>query len=312
MLFPFTGAITKLNKSPLKFTPLVETGDKTGTVSYHDMIQMGPFGQGGGINPRRRQTRTSSTYVLAAHIEGTVPLPSDADKKDGDKKDGDKGEQKETDKKDEKPAEANINVVVIADTDMLSQQFFLLREQGDMPEVGMRFDFDNVTFVLDSLDSLAGDDRFIDIRKRRPKHRTLTRIEENTKVAKEDAAASRETAIKRYEDAEKQEQKVINDKVAELQKRKDVDLQQMMIEVAMMKKDLEQRMSVKIKQIKDEKDRDVTKIETDLNLKVQRVQAQYKWWAILLPPILPLLLAVIVFISRRIKEREGVSRSRLR
>ena len=309
MLFPFAGAITKLNKSPLKFTPLVETGEKTGTVSYRDMIQMGPFGQRGGLNPNRRMVRTASTYALAARIDGKVPVASDAEKKDGEKTEGEKADGE---KKDEKPAEANINVVVVADTDMLSREFFALREQGEIGEGGMRFDFDNVTFVLDSLDSLAGDNRFIDIRKRRPKHRTLTRIEEQTKTAKDDAAASREKFIKQFDDAEKQLQQEIVDKVTELKKRKNVDVQQMLIEVDMMQRDHEQRMSVKTKQMKDEKDREITKIETNLNLAVQRVQAQYKWWAVLLPPILPLLLAIIVFISRRLREREGVARSRLR
>jgi ABC-2 type transport system permease protein len=35
-------------------------------------------------------------------------------------------------------------------------------------------------------------------------------------------------------------------------------------------------------------------------------------WAVLLPPIPPLLVAIVVFFTRRAKEREGVSRSRLR
>ena len=42
---------------------------------------------------------------------------------------------------------------------MLSPGFFLLREQGDIPEADIHFDFDNVTFVLNVLDSLAGSDR---------------------------------------------------------------------------------------------------------------------------------------------------------
>ena len=59
-------------------------------------------------------------------------------------------------------------MVLVADIDMLSRDFFRLREQGNVPEAGINFDFDNVTFVLNALDELAGDNRFIDIRKRRP------------------------------------------------------------------------------------------------------------------------------------------------
>ena len=53
------------------------------------------------------------------------------------------------------PRESTINVVVVADIDMLSQDFFRLREQGDMPEMGINFDFDNVTFVLNVLDDVG-------------------------------------------------------------------------------------------------------------------------------------------------------------
>ena len=70
-----------------------------------------------------------------------------------------------------------MNVVLVTDIDMLSRQIFLLRQQGSGTGDEVRFDFDNVTFILNALDSLAGDDRFIDIRKRRAEYRTLEAIE---------------------------------------------------------------------------------------------------------------------------------------
>ena len=54
--------------------------------------------------------------------------------------------------------------------------------------VAYGWDFDNVTFVLNVLDGLAGDDRFIEIRKRKPVYRTLTAIEEATSDVRADAA----------------------------------------------------------------------------------------------------------------------------
>jgi ABC-2 type transport system permease protein len=201
---------------------------------------------------------------------------------------------------------------VVCDIDMLSQDFFRIREQGDMPEVGINFNFDNVTFVLNVLDELAGDQRFVDIRKRRPNHRTLARIEERTKEAKEEATQARDQFTKEFEAEEQKQQQAILDKVAELKKRKDVDTQQMLIEVAMMQQSLEQQRETKIAQLRTDKERKVNKIETELALKVQQVQNQYKMWAVLLPPIPPLIVAVIVFFTRRAREREGVAKSRLR
>ncbi len=301
ILFPFPGAVGKLHASPLDFTPLVETGERTGTVAFQDILQMGPFGPRGGLNPNRRQRPTDMTYVLAAHIQGKAPAPAPGG-----------ATAKKTGKDAAKPAESKINAVVVADIDMLSQDFFRLREQGDMPEIGMHFDFDNVTFVLNVLDDLAGDHRFIEIRKRRPKHRTLTRIEQSTQAAKEAAESSREKSVKAYEEAEQQEQKQITDKIAELKKQKNVDIQQMAIEVGMMQQDLEQRKAVKLAQRQRDRDAEINRSETTLALAVRRVQDQYKLWAVLLPPIPPLLVAIGVFLTRRKREREGVARERLR
>jgi ABC-2 type transport system permease protein len=45
---------------------------------------------------------------------------------------------------------------------------------------------------------------------------------------------------------------------------------------------------------------------------VQRTQNKFKAWAILLPPIPPLLLGLVVFARRRVMEREGISKNRMR
>jgi ABC-2 type transport system permease protein len=79
-----------------------------------------------------------------------------------------------------------------------------------------------------------------------------------------------------------------------------------------MQQSLEQQRQTKLAQLRAEKDQKINKIETDLALKVKQVQDRYKMWAVLLPPIPPLLVAVFVFFSRRAREREGVARSRLR
>ena len=53
-------------------------------------------------------------------------------------------------------------------------------------------------------------------------------------------------------------------------------------------------------------------IEAELSTQIRGVQDEYKRWAVILPPIPPLLVAFFVYFRRRAREQEGVSRSRLR
>mgnify|MGYP001217586354 CR=1 FL=1 len=48
------------------------------------------------------------------------------------------------------------------------------------------------------------------------------------------------------------------------------------------------------------------------DLKILEIQNFYKFLAVALPPIPPLLVGLIVFVSRRLREREGIAKSRLR
>ncbi len=174
-------------------------------------MEMSLFGMPSRLNRNRRLYPTHTSYILAAHIRGRLPaeqiastasgsaddsLAAKSDSKaEGNGNGQDEAKKTETAKSEStktesKPAQestgqtsaqgAEINVIVVADIDVLHREFFRLREEGDIPGAGIRFDFDNVTFVLNVIDRLAGEDRFLELRKRRPKHRTLVRIERVT------------------------------------------------------------------------------------------------------------------------------------
>ena len=311
-LFPFPGAITGLHASGLEFSELVRTNSETGTVNYRDLVQPSPFGPPLNPNPRRKSTKRS--YILAAQIRGKlqddVPMAGEDDEKTGAA--GEKRAEKRGEKPAEKGPEPEINVVLVADIDMLTPAFFALREEGQIEELGISLDFDNVTFVLNILDELAGDPEFIAIRRHRPVHRPLVRIEEATKEAREETDKAREEAYKNFEEVKKREQKAFDRKIEDLEKRKDVDPQQMIIELAMAKRDGQRRLQIKEKEAQQALGQETNRIETKLGRQRRQVQDGYKMWAVLLPPIPPLLLGLVVLLARRAAEREGVSRSRLK
>ena len=101
-------------------------------------------------------------YTLAARIQGK---PQEEIKLDEPAK-----------KEAAKPAPAEVKAIVICDLDLIGEQFFAIRRQKVE-----NLDFDNITFVLNCVDVLAGDDAYIALRKRRAQHRTLARLEQQTR-----------------------------------------------------------------------------------------------------------------------------------
>ena len=171
VLFPFPGAVTKLNASPMKFIPLANTGEKPGTVRGCGSHANVAFGASRELNEDRRQTSTFESIRWPRKSKAkSQPTAGDeqAEKKPivqaGRSEDGEKSARR----KNRPDREVDLHVVLVADIDMLSDAFFRLREMGESQENDINFQFDNVTFVLNVLDKLAGDERFIDIRKRRP------------------------------------------------------------------------------------------------------------------------------------------------
>lgn len=309
VLLLYTGSMKHLNSSDMKFEPLLQTGNETAEVALSDLQSPSPFG-GGGLNPNPRRKPTRDYYILAAHITGK--LPEDESDDAAPAQDDDKKDEKEADKS-AKKERTQINAAVVADIDLFYQEFFQFRQQTRDSERELDLSLDNITFTLNVLDALADDDRFIEIRKRRPKHRVLATIEEKTKDAKEAAEKEKVEKRKELEDATATEQGELDKKVADLKKRADKMNQiEFLQRLQLLEREGNQRLEARKRQLQRDLDKQVTKIERELNLQVTHEQDWYKMWAVVLPPILPMLVGLGVFFNRRAHEREGVARSRLR
>jgi ABC-2 type transport system permease protein len=76
----------------------------------------------------------------------------------------------------------------------------------------------------------------------------------------------------------------------------------------------ENQRKMQIARIKEERarDKEITNIQRDSERKLSSLRNRYKLAAVMIPPIPPLLIAIIVFFIRRIRERKGVASTRLR
>ena len=285
----FAGELRKVSGFNGTFTPLLSTGRAAGYALYEDMVQRHPFF---GVQPRpngpeKQSPVTGNSHVLAARVTGGgggAPAAEGA----------------------EPPKDRNV--VVLADLDVFHDQFFALRDEGGDTDGDGLVDirFDNVTFLLNLVDSLAGDDRFIDLRKRMPQYRRLTWIDEQTKLARQTLEAERQKAL----DAAKAEleaaQKALDEKVAAIEARTDLDDRSKELQARMAEVSENRRLEARRIEIEREKEKAINKIEREHERKVDEVRNQVRILAVVLPPIPALLLGFFIFWRKRKREQDTI------
>lgn len=320
LLFFYAGSVSDEQREDVEFVNLAVTGTRTGTISASQLRRQGDMPGG---SPMHRPTGAS--YILAAHVRGEAvddtQLQLDRSVTDEDLEAAEEqldemsatqdDEADAEQAQDEQEGAARFNVVLVADIDCLSDVFFGLREMGQ-DDMMIDWRFQNVTFVLNTLDSLAGDDRFLDLRKRVRDFRTLTKIEDATAEFRAAAQEQQQDYQERAEEQKRAAEEEFSQKLAEIQNRTDISdaEKEMLMQQAQIRASLAR--DVKIQRLEDERDRKVRQSERELNARIRGVQDRYKFFAVALPPILPILLAFLVFFHRRKQEQEGVSKDRLR
>src|SRR5688572_7868722 len=193
LLFPLAGGIVEDGSNDeVTFTPLVSTSTEgTSTIEAEDMqMYLRTFDEG-QVRDKLRRTLERS-YVLAAWIRGKDDGESDA--AESKKKEGKAKDPKKDDKAAKSDVKANkdgqaaadnakkklpINVIYVADIDLLHNQWIEFRNLPGEDQ----FRWDNGPFVLNLVDAAAGDERFLEIRQRKPRYSTLQRIEAEAKKA---------------------------------------------------------------------------------------------------------------------------------
>ena len=279
-----------------EFIPLIRTGATGGTHSWNDIVARGIMGIS-GFKPPQRYLPSNQAYTLAALIEGTAPQETKPDEKDQAKakKDAPKA----------KPAE--MKVVAVADLDMISDTFFRLRSNRVE-----NLELDNVTFILNCVNVLAGDDQFVSLRKRRAKHRTLTALEQRTKVFESARIKKEKEAEDEAVESLANAQKRVTEKVEAVRKRSDLDQRTRDVMIDQITAEENRKLENEIKiDIEDKKRREIEDAKGESEQAIRQKQNEVKTLAVALPPLLPLALGMLVFGIRTGRENRGANPNRL-
>lgn len=279
MLFPFAGYIVPDRNSSAEIVPLV-TAEAGGTASSDESNVI----RAGVQSHVRKRNERHGLYTLAARVTGPSP---------------------EYVRPAENP-EGRLNVVLVSDLDFLTPGIFRLREEGNDLPGGARLDSDNVTFVLNVIDTAAGDEPFIRLRSRRTRHRTLSAVEDALRGIQDQASRDQIAFYKELEEARDAETEKMNRRIAELANSGGGSGRLSQEETAEINSAIV-AMQDRLKRDFDEKNEEYNKKVEDsrrrMNEKIRQIQGRYKLFAVLLPPLPPLLLALGVFTRRTLIRR---------
>ncbi len=263
------GRLRSTSVEGITIVPLLKAGAEYGVISSMEH-SMGRPRHDPNNDPAKGE------YMLAARVTGVVKASLPAEK------------------------DGTVNVVVVADIDFIHDQFFDLMRQGRE-----QLTFDNVTFVMNAVDSLAGDDSVVALRKRRPKHRTLEKFADLTRDHErkllEEVRLADEDTKKALEDA----QKVMDEKIKEVEARTDLDVFTKFELLKSTQTAENGRLSVKRQTLEDEKDRRVEKSELSRDRAIQAIQLNIKCAALVIPFIPPFIIGLVVWIVRILRELEA-------
>ena len=249
-------------------TPLlISSGKTSGVVSVDELTTPTMFG-GVTVKPNPRLDPDKSAHVLAAEVRG-----------EGD---------------------AAVRAIFVADADIVSDQMFRLQESA-------QFDLriDNVTFVMNCIDRLVGDESLIRLRNRRAKFRSLVRVEQ-AKQRYLDTANAQRTAAEDEADERLEEAQARVDKVQkEIEADDTLDRAAKEQTIANVVAAENRRLAQQEREIERQKRDSLRQIKTDERQAVRGIEGGIRSWALLLPPIPALLLGLFVLGRRYAGEQQS-------
>jgi ABC-2 type transport system permease protein len=306
LLFFYPGTIKKVAEpkddavKQLEFIPLVSLGKQSGVIDWSE-ITFTPKQAQTRINPntRRREVEEVSAssqitmedlivirtnpkrpldadeHVIAAHIRtpsNDAPADADASKQ-----------------------QQGLNVVVIADLDFVSD---LYGEQ----EQALGQSLDNLKFVQNAIEVLAGETGFAKLRNRRPKSRTLTSVEQRINAFRQDRAKKQSEIEERIKKQLDEEQQTLDKATAKIQEDESLSFLQKLQQSSQEASEAQARFDRQQERLNKELQREIDAAKAIEQRQISALETNIRYLAIFLAPLPALLLGISVLTIRKMNE----------
>jgi ABC-2 type transport system permease protein len=282
ILAAFSGTIRPRDGSDFDFEALLRTGPDSGLMGWDEFTRSGfDFSRGGQPTARlapeseRPRIIDKDAHVIAMHITS-----------------------KEKDRK--------VNVVYVADVDLISDWFFYERSRGES-----NMNLDNVTFVLNAVDVLAGDKSYLELRKRRASHRTLQVVEAQTAQfvrERNEQQAKADADSKQKLDEEK---KRFHAKIEELEKDTSLDDRTKVELIRNAQATAQRQVEVAEAHIERDKQAKIEDIRAKTKRQMRATEDRIRSIAVLIPPLPAIVLGIFILTRRLYQERRDITPDRL-
>jgi len=309
LVFLYPGHIDEASGGDRSFTPLVASGPVSGRLSFPQLVQRSFLGA--QLNQNLPHQPDPETYVLAARVRGNAEdgASDDLVSEGNDEGAGPEGGEGETEEGSSGTAargkRGGLDLIVIADLDFISEQFFQIRAAGPA-----NLSFDNISFFLNAMDVLLGDDSFIALRNRRLRHRTLERVEAQTRRFIEERAADEKAAEDEAEQALEEAQKRLDEKVEAVRRRPDLDAQAKQIMARNLQEVENRRFATLKRNIEADREAKLARAKETVEAQIRIIQSTIRSVAVLLPPVPVFVMGVVIFVRRHRREKEGATAAR--
>jgi ABC-2 type transport system permease protein len=273
VLLLYPGYLAAADAPGFTFEPLLETGRVSGSSSFFDVVTLSPAGMALNTAPGREPDNRQ--YVLAARVRSAKPIS-------------------------QAPGARPVDIIAVADLDFISDNFFAIRSQAQA-----NANFDNITFFSNAIDLLTGDTSFIPLRNRRARHRTLERLEIQTRNFADRRAREEQQAQKDAQAALAAARDRLKKRVDDLNARTDLDAQSRQIMVRNLEETENRELRVLESRMTDATNARIRASRETMESQVRSIRTRIRTLAVLLPPLPVLLAGAVLFVRRTRREREG-------
>ncbi|MBX3442780.1 MAG: Gldg family protein [Planctomyces sp.] len=280
VLVAFGGRFREKPDSKFEVTPLLRSRQgSSGVVEFEQLFRSSasPFGGGREFDERVIETQVPDgrEHVIAAQIRST--------------------EEK-----------SPINAIFIADIDLVSNQMYQFWESET---AGLSLD--NILFVYNCIDTLAGNTDYVALRNRRPAQRTLTRIDQRKQRFVEAAQGQAREAESKAKDSLEAAQARVDKQLDALKNDKSLDRNRLEAQLRMLQESESRKLALEEKAINRERDEAIRRSKIEMEQNVREIEAGVRAWAWTLPWLPAIFLGLLMFGRKWLTEDQGIAAERL-